>query len=67
MSGPVAPRPAAAVGPAPTPGRSRFLHLPERIRLEDTVESHDPFPPADPTMGRDVERDAMLRVSGIGG
>lgn len=44
--------------------RSRFRTLPAGIRLEDTVESHDPLPPADPTMGRDPDQDFLLRNAG---
>lgn len=42
----------------------RFGHLPAPVALEDTVESQDTEPPGDPTMGRDPERDFMLRNAG---
>ncbi|GAA4666097.1 hypothetical protein [Kineococcus glutinatus] len=45
-------------------GRERFRTLPEPVRLADTVEGHDPEPPPDPTMGRDPERDFLLRNAG---
>lgn len=61
------PEPPGAPRPTPASLRSRFHRLPERVRPEDTVESHDPLPRADPTAGRDVERDAMLRVAGLTG
>lgn len=41
-----------------------FKKLPERIRLEDTFASQDPDPAPDPTMGRDGDRDFMLRNAG---
>lgn len=48
---------------APDP-RTRYRTLPEPVRIADTIESHDPFPAADPTMGRDPEQDFMLRYAG---
>jgi hypothetical protein len=52
------------------PGESnapdRFRTLPERIRLEDTITSQEAETPPDPTMGRDIERDFMLRYAGGG-
>lgn len=42
----------------------RFRHLPDRIRLEDTITTQDNEPPPDPQMGRDTERDFMLRNAG---
>jgi len=43
-----------------------FKRLPERIRLEDTFTSQDPDAAPDPTMGRDPERDFLLRNAGLG-
>jgi hypothetical protein len=43
---------------------ARFKKLPEHIRLEDTITSQDPDAPPDPTMGRDPNRDFMLRNAG---
>jgi hypothetical protein len=43
---------------------ARFRKLPERIRPEDMVALQDTEPPPDPTMGRDTERDFMLRNAG---
>jgi hypothetical protein len=42
-------------------GPERFRKLPERIRLEDTIATQKPDPPPDPTMGRDPDRDFLLR------
>jgi len=47
--------------PEPT---ARFKKLPEHIRLEDTIASQDPDAAPDPTMGRDPDRDFMLRNAG---
>lgn len=44
---------------------ARFRKLPERIRPEDMTEVLETDPPADPTMGRDSERDFMLRNAGF--
>lgn len=43
---------------------ARFKKLPEHIRLEDTIASQDPDAAPDPTMGRDPDRDFMLRNAG---
>ena len=43
---------------------ARFRKLPERIRPEDMIAVQDTEPPPDPTMGRDTERDFMLRNAG---
>ena len=53
--------PASATTPDP---RTRYRTLPEPIRTADTIESHDPLPAADPTMGRDPEQDSTLRYAG---
>jgi len=43
---------------------ARFRKLPERIRPEDMIATQETEPPPDPTMGRDSERDFMLRNAG---
>ena len=43
---------------------TRFKKLPERIRIEDMIATQETEPPPDPTMGRDCERDFMLRNAG---
>lgn len=47
-----------------TPDSQRFKRLPERVRLEDTVESKDTNVARDPEGGRDTDRDFMIRYSG---
>lgn len=47
-----------------TASRRRFRKLPERIRPEDMIAAQETEPPPDPTMGRDPERDFMLRNAG---
>lgn len=44
---------------------ARFTKLPERIRPEDMTTTQETEPPPDPTMGRDAERDFMLRNAGF--
>ncbi len=44
---------------------ARFRKLPERIRPEDMIAVQETEPPPDPTMGRDSERDFMLRNAGF--
>ena len=44
---------------------TRFRKLPKRIRPEDMIASQETEPPPDPTMGRDPERDFMLRNAGF--
>jgi hypothetical protein len=42
--------------------RARFRTLPSPVRLADTVETHDAFPPApDPAEAQDPNRAAALR------
>jgi hypothetical protein len=48
----------------PTPQDNHYRHLPEPVRLEDTVASHQTGPPTDPDAGRDTEREFMLRYAG---
>lgn len=38
-----------------------YRELPEPIRLEQTITSQEAFDPPDPTMGRDVETEWLLR------
>lgn len=38
-----------------------FKHLPPAVKLEDTIATHNPDAPADPTLGRDPETDFVLR------
>jgi hypothetical protein len=47
-----------------TAASARFKKLPERIRAEDMIAVQETEPPPDPTMGRDPERDFMLRNAG---
>jgi hypothetical protein len=48
----------------PESGSQRFKKLPERVKLEDTVESQDTNVARDPEGGRDTNRDFMIRYSG---
>lgn len=43
----------------------RFRQLPERIRPEDMVTTQETEAPPEPTMGRDTERDFLLRNAGF--
>ena len=47
------------------PSYARFHKLPARIRPEDMIAVQETEPPPDPTMGRDTERDFMLRNAGF--
>jgi hypothetical protein len=42
----------------------RYRHLPEPVRLEDTIASRESGEIADPTAERDPERDFLLRYAG---
>jgi len=44
---------------------ARFGRLPERVRVEDMIAAQATEPPPNPTMGRDPERDFMLRNAGF--
>jgi len=46
--------------------RARFRTLPRHIPLKDTFASQAPDAAPDPTMGRDPDRDFMLRNAGMG-
>lgn len=48
----------------PASDLQRFKRLPERVRLEDTLESHDTNTARDPEGGRDTDRDFMFRYMG---
>jgi hypothetical protein len=48
----------------PASDSQRFKRLPERVKLEDTVESQDTNVARDPEGGRDTDRDFMIRYSG---
>jgi hypothetical protein len=48
-----------------TASSARFGKLPERVRPEDMIAVQETEPPPDPTMGRDSERDFMLRNAGF--
>jgi hypothetical protein len=52
---------------APQAGSERFKHLPEPVKLEDTVESQETEVARDPDGGRDPERDFMIRWAGGAG
>ena len=41
----------------------KFRHLPEPIKLEDTVASQDAEPPPDPEGGRDTDVEFLLRYN----
>ena len=49
---------------SPVADPQRFKRLPERIKLEDTVESQPTEFARDPEGGRDTDRDFMIRYSG---
>ena len=49
---------------APQSDPDRFKRLPERIKLEDTVESQQTDAARDPEGGRDTDRDFMIRYAG---
>lgn len=51
-------------GEEPESGSQRFKRLPDRVKLEDTVESLDTRATQDPEGGRDTDRDFMIRYSG---
>ena len=47
----------------PAADSQRFKRLPERVRMEDTVEIKDTNVARDPEGGRDTNRDFMIRYS----
>jgi hypothetical protein len=48
----------------PAADPQRFKRLPERVKIEDTVETKDTNTARDPEGGRDTDRDFMIRYSG---
>jgi hypothetical protein len=54
------------IDPAETDGRpeQRFRRLPAPVAPEDMIATQEPEPAPDPTMGRDPDRDFMLRYAG---
>lgn len=42
----------------------RFKHLPQGVRLEDTISTKDEVAHADPEAGHDTNREFMLRYAG---
>jgi hypothetical protein len=52
--------------PPAQPDPDRFKHLPEPIRLQDTVTSQETSPVPDPEGGRNTDTDFILRY-GAGG
>jgi len=42
---------------------SRFRHLPEPVKLEDTVASQEVEPAQDPEGGRDTDVEFLLRYN----
>lgn len=50
-------------GAEPAADSQRFKRLPERVRMEDTVEIKDTNVARDPEGGRDTNRDFMIRYS----
>ncbi len=48
-------------GPEPAGDGSDHRHLPEPVRIEDTITSQDVVEAPDPTMGRDVETEWLLK------
>lgn len=57
--------PSRASDPDESASSARFRKLPERIPPEDMIATQETEPPPDPTMGRDSERDFMLRNAGF--
>jgi len=57
----------AVDAPDPRPGSSKYAHLPEPIRLEDTVTSADVQPVHEEKDDYWREVEWMLRVTGAGG
>jgi hypothetical protein len=41
-----------------------YAHLPEPTRWDELIETKDARPPTEPPVGRDPERDFMLRYAG---
>ena len=47
-----------------SPAGDRYRKLPEPIDLEHTISTKDADPVPDPDLGKDPERDFMLRTTG---
>ena len=45
-------------------GSEKYRHLPEPVKLEDTIASQETEPARDPEGGRDTDRDFMIRYAG---
>ena len=58
MSSDAEPETTAAVA------EPRYRTLPDRVPLEDTIAMQEAEASPDPTMGRDTEREFMLRNAG---
>lgn len=56
--------PASAPDPETPRPSERYRELPERVHFKDMVATQETTPPPDPTMGRDTERDFVLRYAG---
>jgi len=56
--------PETETGSADPPAEQRYRRLPERIPLKDTTAMQESEASPDPTMGRDTEREFMLRNAG---
>lgn len=55
---------ASAQPVRPALPEGHYSCLPETVHLEDTIATHDVQPRADVDVGRDSERDFMLRYAG---
>ena len=62
MSSDAEPETTAAV--AEPRQAQRYRTLPDRVPLEDTIAMQEAEASPDPTMGRDTEREFMLRNAG---
>jgi hypothetical protein len=63
------PAVVAAPGGAPvaateSAAATRWRHLPPQVSWDDLVAVHETEPAPDPEMGRDTDRDFMLRYPG---
>ena len=47
----------------PRPGAPDYTHLPEPVRLEDTIAEHEVRPVPDPDGGTDPEQRFVLRYA----
>ncbi|MGH3447050.1 MAG: hypothetical protein ACRDQA_14425 [Nocardioidaceae bacterium] len=48
------------------PQAEDYKHLPEPVRLEETIATKESDPPPDPEMGRNTDREFMLRYAAPG-